>query len=198
MTSHAAYGQHAGLLSPWVDSMRVKKIASHITVGDRVLDIGCGSALLLKALPPGCDYVGIDQDRRVLEANRQQLSHVRFFAADVVKDPLPFVDETFDVAVMGAFLEHVDETFFLFREVRRVLRKSGHVLATTPSKMGGFLHHVLADVGLLSHEAAEEHKDFWNRETMGKRLRDTGLALKHYESFQYGLNQLYILSREEQ
>lgn len=195
--SKAVYGQHSGLLSPWVDSMRIKRVARHLTPGDRVLDIGCGSALLLSALPPGCKYVGVDRNEQAMNENRKRFSDVKFVAADVIGERFPFSDEEFDAVVMAAFIEHVDETRHLFRESCRVLKKSGVVLATTPSKMGGLLHHGLSHIGLLSHEAAEEHKDFWDEGLMKKKLVGTGLILKKYETFQMGLNQLFILSREE-
>lgn len=195
--TQAAYGQHSGLLSPMVDSMRVRRVASHVAAGDHVLDIGCGSALLLGVLPNGCDYTGVDRNAANIEANRRRFPKARFETADVANKKLPFANESFDVVVMAAFIEHIDDTDLLFKEACRVLKKSGVVLATTPSKMGGLLHHFLSHVGMLSHEAAEEHKDFWNRELMVRRVQGTGLALKRYEPFQFGLNQLFVLSREE-
>jgi ubiquinone/menaquinone biosynthesis C-methylase UbiE len=195
--SETVYGQHSGLMSPMVDSMRVRRVAKHIAAGDKVLDIGCGSALLLSVLPNGCDYMGIDRNTAAVNENRKRFPQARFETGDVINAKLPFANESFDVVTMAAFIEHVDDTDNLFKEARRVLKKSGVVLATTPSKMGGLLHHFLSHVGMLSHEAAEEHKDFWDRDLMVKRLRGTGLVLKTYEPFQFGLNQLFILSQEE-
>jgi ubiquinone/menaquinone biosynthesis C-methylase UbiE len=184
-------------MSPMVDSMRVRRVASHIAAGDKILDIGCGSGLLMSVLPNGCDYTGVDRNAANINENKKRFPHARFETADVVTKKLPFADESFDVVVMAAFIEHIDDTDLLFRETGRVLKKSGSVLATTPSKMGGLLHHFLSHIGLLSHEAAEEHKDFWDRGLMSKRLNGTGLTLKRYEPFQCGLNQLFVLSREE-
>jgi ubiquinone/menaquinone biosynthesis C-methylase UbiE len=195
--SETVYGQHSGLLSPMVDGMRVRRVAKHITPGDKILDIGCGSGLLLSALPNGCEYTGIDRNEAAMNENRKRFPSARFEDGDVISGKLPFANECFDVVVMAAFIEHVDDTTHLFSEARRVLKKSGVLLATTPSKMGGLLHHLLSHVGMLSHEAAEEHKDFWDRALMEKRLRGTGLILKKYEPFQFGLNQLFILSQEE-
>lgn len=189
-------GQHSGLLSPWVDAMRMKKVAGHIPPNSRVLDIGCGPGMLIPLLPENTSYVGVDIDHLVIESNRKKFPEHFFREAEAGSSVLPFNNEAFDVVVLAAFLEHLENPRILLSEVSRVLKLSGVVIATTPSPMGGWLHEILASVHLLSHEAAEDHEDFLNKAKLEACLPLTGLSLSIYKTFQMGLNQLFILKKE--
>jgi polysaccharide pyruvyl transferase WcaK-like protein/SAM-dependent methyltransferase len=66
-----------------------------------LLDVGCGPATLQRLLPPTVGYHGIDiaihsQDPNLVEA-------------DIVKDPITFDGETFDIVVAQGFFEYVGE-----------------------------------------------------------------------------------------
>jgi SAM-dependent methyltransferase len=189
------YKQHTGLLSPWVDGMRVRKVTRRVPERSSVLDLGCGSGLLLSVLPVGCSYTGVDQDNRVIEMNARRFPQHRFHCVDVTKDPLPFSGPQFDVVVIAAFLEHVENIQFLLKETGRVLKGGGSAVVTTPSGLGGWVHDILAHLGLLSRDAAEEHKGFWTADSLEKNLNSTGLKLASKEFFQCGLNQLFILKK---
>ncbi len=178
-----------------VDQLRVSKVARTIPSGSRILDIGCGSGLLISVLPPRSSYTGVDRDTAVVEADKRRFPYFDFHCLDAVTSLFPFHDEQFDVVVMAAFLEHVDQPKVMFTEIKRVLKPGGRVLVTTPSRWGGAVHAVLSKLGFLSAEAAEEHQGYWNKKKMDECLKLTGLHLKWYEPFQFGLNQLFILTR---
>lgn len=194
--SDVAIGQHKGLLSPFVDNWRMKKVARLIPAHTRVLDIGCGPAMLISHLPAGCSYVGIDSDAALIEANRRKYPDHFFRETEATSSVFPFNDDAFDVVVMAAFLEHLSNPRVLLSEVARVLKLSGLAVATTPSSAGGHLHEVLAGLRLLSHEAAEDHEKFWNRQELERVCVGTGLRVDRYRHFQAGLNQLIIFKKE--
>jgi SAM-dependent methyltransferase len=87
-----------------------------------LLDVGCGQRPYEKTFFAaassylGCDYLS--------ERSRP----------DVVApaDALPFADETFDTVASTEVLEHVPDPPKALREMRRVLRPSGHLLLSTP------------------------------------------------------------------
>ncbi|MCB4755999.1 MAG: class I SAM-dependent methyltransferase [Elusimicrobia bacterium] len=186
------YKQHIGLLSPWVDGMRTKKVAAHIPAGSRVLDVGCGSGLLIKALPAGCSYVGVDRDPSIILVNRERFPACEFHCFDASREAFPFQNQGFDVVALAALIEHVDQTDQMFREIGRVLKKGGHAVLTTPSRGGGWVHHLLSSLGLLSCHAAEEHRGYWDEARSRVAAAATGLRLARFEKFQLGLNQLII------
>lgn len=108
-----------------------------IRPGDRVLDLGCGTAtlsLLIKRLHPASRVVGVDPDAPALERARTK---VRGAGVSVQLDrglaeALPYRDGAFQRVVSSFVLHHLDRERKLeaFRELRRVLSPGGslHVL----------------------------------------------------------------------
>ena len=99
-----------------------------IAPGQRVLDLGCGTAtslLLLKERCPSADVVGVDGDPKVLalaraKAEKQGVA-IRFDEALATR--LPYGDASFDRVLSSLMLHHLthDEKLQALREVRRVL-----------------------------------------------------------------------------
>jgi len=97
----------------------------------KVLDVGCGRGLLLRAFQrKGCDVTGTEFSP---DACR--------FAREVLKLPvrvgllpeLNFPDNSFDVVVMWHVLEHVSDPRPTLAEVSRILRPGGLFLVAVPN-----------------------------------------------------------------
>lgn len=98
--------------------------------GRRVLDIGCRYGALTKAYLEGNQVVGLDVDRDALEEAAKLGIEPVWADAD---EPLPFEDESFDVAVCGEVLEHLRDPKRLTRELIRVLRPGGTLVGSVPN-----------------------------------------------------------------
>ncbi len=92
----------------------------------RGVDVGCGSSVILDALP---GVIGLDVSVPKLRFMR---GHLRrgFLAGDVAS--LPFGDEAFDLLVCSEVIEHVPMDERIFSELRRVLRKGAVLVLGTP------------------------------------------------------------------
>lgn len=97
---------------------------------DRVLEVGCGCAVIMKhLLPRVAEFVGVDLSEGVLEIARRSLPGVAFHHASAAK--LPFPDASFDKYFSYQSF-HLFDTMDVGRaaieEIRRVLRPGGRAL----------------------------------------------------------------------
>lgn len=100
--------------------------------GHRVLDVGCGTANLLRSIGkryPNVDLVGLDPDTKALARARRKTHRAglavrldRGFAQE-----LPYPDDSFDRVFSSLMLHHLDSASkdALLGEVHRVLRPDG-------------------------------------------------------------------------
>ncbi|MCG6909755.1 MAG: methyltransferase domain-containing protein [Deltaproteobacteria bacterium] len=100
--------------------------------GCRVLDIGCGVGgvdILLVRDYQAAKVVGIDVEKPVIEKSRRRA--VEHGLSDRIEyrlvdpGPLPFGDETFDVAFSKDAMIHIPDKKALFEDVFRVLKPAG-------------------------------------------------------------------------
>ena len=92
---------------------------------ERVLDIGCGSSVIIQSLN---NAVGMDVSMGKLRfLRRRGIELVRGSAF-----ALPFVDETFDCVISSQVIEHIPYDEVLYREIDRVLKPGGQLIIGTP------------------------------------------------------------------
>ncbi len=93
----------------------------------RVLDFGGGwglQASIMKQL--GYDAVSVDREKAS--------ANVESYRCDVVTEPLPFEDNSFDIIFSKSVIEHfyVDQLPHIMTELQRVLKKGGVIIFLTP------------------------------------------------------------------
>jgi SAM-dependent methyltransferase len=106
-----------------------------LTVGARVLDVGCGPGTItadLAARVPDGQVTGIDAAGDVLalakaEADRRGLANIGFEVGDVYA--LDFADDSFDVVHAHQVLQHLTDPVAALIEMRRVGRPGGLIAA---------------------------------------------------------------------
>ena len=108
-----------------------------VAVGGRVLDAGCGGGgMPLSLAEEAAGVVGIDPAERFHDAGvrlgrERGLRNLHFALADGMA--LPFRDDSFDLVLSHAVIEHVADAPLYLRECARVLARAGHVyLSTAP------------------------------------------------------------------
>jgi SAM-dependent methyltransferase len=113
-------------------------VSWHARAGDLVLDLGCGTGELARALAAGgLRVTGCDiSPQMLLRAARDPGGPGAGSAGWVRLEPgwrsLPFASRAFDVVVASSVLEYVDAPAAVLRECARVLRPGGVVLYTVP------------------------------------------------------------------
>lgn len=97
--------------------------AKRMPAGGSLVEIGCGSGLVLERLRlamPALDYTGVDCSREMLSIARQRFPRERFIEGDIFGLALP--DSAFDVAAAFEVLGHLPEIVTPIRELVRVSR----------------------------------------------------------------------------
>lgn len=108
----------------------------HIEPGQRVLELGCGTAALwmenLARLPEGIEVTLSDYSAGMLVAARGGLAgdaRFGFFQQDA--QAIAAKDQCFDLVIANHMLYHVPDLLKTLIEIRRVLKPGGHLAAAT-------------------------------------------------------------------
>lgn len=124
-----AYGLHSRVAAPEARKRSFVERFLHPASGERVLDIGCGTAPLL-AYMPEVDYVGFDLSASYIEQARLSFGargtfHHRALTADVVAEQQPF-----NLAMAIGVVHHLDdaEAETLFRVAHDALAPGGRLV----------------------------------------------------------------------
>lgn len=140
--------------------------------GLRVLDAGCGRGeVMLACARAGAGVAGIDYSADAVEISRETLSGVP--GADVRQgavESLPWPDETFDRALFGDVIEHLDpdQAERALAELRRVLKPGAWLLVhTSPNRLFLDVTWPLARpvLRMLGFARNVEAMDFWISES---------------------------------
>jgi SAM-dependent methyltransferase len=109
-------------------------VSHYAQAGDRVLDLGCGTGELARALAAaGLQVTGCDISRQMLlRATRDHGKCAAWVRLEPDWHTLPFASAVFDVVVAASVLEYVSEPAAVLCECARVLRPGGIVLYTIP------------------------------------------------------------------
>jgi SAM-dependent methyltransferase len=101
--------------------------------GKDVLDIGCGAGPLTELLMRrGARVSGFDSSARMVEIARDRVGHdgsADLRVADLA-DPLPYDDDSFDVACASLVLHYLADWVDPLSEIRRVLRPGARLVAS--------------------------------------------------------------------
>jgi ubiquinone/menaquinone biosynthesis C-methylase UbiE len=94
--------------------------------GKEVLEVGCGTGLIMRGLDGRAKrLVGVDISPGMLAEARRR----GFDVFEGQAEKLPFADESFDLAYSFKVLAHVPDIELALREMARVLRPGGHLVA---------------------------------------------------------------------
>jgi 2-polyprenyl-3-methyl-5-hydroxy-6-metoxy-1,4-benzoquinol methylase len=97
----------------------------------RILDVGCGTGMILKEISSQGEVWGLDNDEQALKFCRKR--GLRFLKKANLQQKLPFEDQSFDVILCLDVLEHLKNEDLSISEFRRLLKPKGMLVITVPA-----------------------------------------------------------------
>jgi ubiquinone/menaquinone biosynthesis C-methylase UbiE len=121
---------------------------------DRILDIGCGTGIILKLL----ENFGVSYGAECSPDAIQFLRHrgLNLIVQSDVDQSVPFKDNTFSAITCLDVLEHLDNDLKLLKEMGRVCKPGGHVILTVPA----------FEILWSPHDIALHHKRRYTKQQM--------------------------------
>jgi SAM-dependent methyltransferase len=106
-------------------------------IDSSVLDLGCGTGGITLAFAlEGANVVGLDTDESTVQLalarTKEENAVVHFLMSDGTLDPFP--DSSFDIVICNDVFEHVLNKESLTQEISRLLKRTGIVYVSAPSK----------------------------------------------------------------
>ncbi len=175
-----------------LENIRLNKIKKYIPKNSILLDVGCSYRFkLLKTLKKKIKKgYGID-----LEVNNHRQDNLVFFNIDITKNKIPLKNNSIDIIVMLAVIEHIVNPTNILSEMHRILKKNGTLLLTTPSPKSKPILEFGAKFGIFNKKEIFDHKLYYNKKKLFKVLKAANFKIIKYEYFQFGLNQAAICKK---
>jgi SAM-dependent methyltransferase len=172
----ARYRAYGPIVTRFLDALynlRVSRWARLKAGGGSILEIGCGSGLMLAAFKRrGWRVLGIERNENAAEIGRHS-HHVEIVSNPVETLPL---DAQFDLIIMFQVLEHVRDPIRLLNECAKRLSPKGYLLANVPNFSSWQSKFAEAT---WFHLDVPRHLNHFTPQTLDAALERAGLRLAH-------------------
>lgn len=176
-----------------INDLRYAKVKPALKDCGRLADLGCrDSYRFLKEVGVNVakECWGLD-----LEVPDRKEGKITLMKRDIT-ERLPFEENFLDVVTMLAVVEHIENPRPILRECFRVLRPGGHLILTTPSRVGIYVHDLLIKTALVRDVEPGEHKDFaMSVRVLSEWTKDAGFVVEEAHLFECGMN-VYVGARK--
>jgi ubiquinone/menaquinone biosynthesis C-methylase UbiE len=130
----------------------------------------------IKSKYPSSLCLGLDHSQELLTYGAKKFSQINFIRADIQN--LNFLkDETFDVLIATAVIEHLENPAAILQGSLRLLKKGGIIIITSPCP---FWERISSALGLI---VKEKHQNVLKLEKILSLCKKAGLNILQYKGF---------------
>ena len=149
----------------------------------KILDIGCGSGLMLNALEQIGDTYGMDMSDEAINFSREIFSGT--VKKGMLPDNIPYDEEYFSIVIALDVIEHVNDDRASLAAIRSHIVEGGQAIISVPACM--FLWS--------EHDVLNEHKRRYTLEELKGKLIEAGFTIEKISYFNTFLFPLISLVR---
>lgn len=117
-------------------ALREHNVRTHVRPfpGMRILDLGCGTAEVLDALPNDVEYVGYDMSAAYIESARRRFGGRGRFHCGLLQEADIGSDERYDIVIGTGVLHHLDDDSVLtfLSTAAAALKPGGRIYTVDP------------------------------------------------------------------
>jgi len=110
----------------------VELICPHLSIGSRILDVGCGTGLFGREVGHRveAEIHGVDISDASLALAKEQNRYRSLTQHDLQDLPLPFEDDSFDGVGCIGVLTYIEDIGSLMKDFCRIVKSGGHIVFT--------------------------------------------------------------------
>lgn len=179
-------------LDRFIGYLRYGKVNKYVKENAVVVDVGCGreGAFLLKHSAK--IKKGIGFDFRIENSKKGNVELIN----NKGMERYPIEDDTVDVIFMNAVLEHLTDPCAVLLECKRILKKRGCLVMTTPTRMSKPILELLAyKLHVINEEEIREHQHYYNKKDIVKLCKKVRMSMVRYSYFELGMNSIIVLGK---
>lgn len=168
---------------------RSRLIKKHLGQNQIICDLGCGEdGYFLQSLAATSDHC-IGFDLKVVPSLSQK--NISLYATNL-EGLLPLTDQTVDIVISLAVIEHLNTPEQHVSEARRILKPGGLFILTTPGPMSKPILETLAYLKLINQDSIKDHKQYLDKASLLNLFTTNNFQEIRFRRFQGGLNQLIV------
>jgi 2-polyprenyl-3-methyl-5-hydroxy-6-metoxy-1,4-benzoquinol methylase len=162
-------------------------------IGKKIIDFGCGSNFqnITKKYSKASRAVLID-----LCGDDFIKNNIKFinYNKDLNKIDIELKNEKFDIIILAAVIEHLDNPAVIIKFLKKFLNENGYFLLTAPSIYSKpILEFMAFKLNLINADLLKEHKRYYNKDQYINLAKETESNLINFKFFFFGMNTIAIL-----
>lgn len=143
-----------------------------------IIDLGTADGRMLDMVHqkyPDAHCAGVEYNQELVDFGKANFPRLDISQGDI--QSLDFPDNSFDVAIATAVIEHLQNPRKAMREVKRVLRSGGILVLTAPDP---FWEHIATMVGHLKND---QHNEVMNLVQLRDLAKTSGFVVLKSQKF---------------